>query len=210
VAGGWSGRRAGTPFRRSLEAPHPHCPLWTSRPGRHRLHREPTSQHIAAAVDHPDEHPERNTNPEARCPGDACCSKGKDKAGVEAFARYWIATLDFLVKTGDARPLQAASSTNCDWCNQLIKAYGDIYRAGGHLSGELDSRITIVHLVRLTDTNRGYVEFRVVAPAHTEVPSKGATPEQNKEAVLDFTLKETFSDRQWKISDAVWTTVESG
>jgi len=137
-------------------------------------------------------------------------AKAKTKAGVEAFARYWIATLDFLVKTGDARPLQAASSTNCDWCNQLIKAYGDIYRAGGHLSGELDSRITIVHLVRLTDTNRGYVEFRVVAPAHTEVPSKGATPEQNKEAVLDFTLKETFSDRQWKISDAVWTTVESG
>jgi hypothetical protein len=137
-------------------------------------------------------------------------AKAKTKVGVEAFGRYWIAALDFLVKTGDARPLQSASSANCDWCNQLIKAYGDIYRAGGRLSGELDSRITKVHLVGMGNDNRGYVEFRVVVPAHAEVPRKGASPEQNKEAVLDFTLNETFTNGQWKISDAVWTSVKSG
>lgn len=55
--------------------------------------------------------------------------------GGEAFTRYWFATLDYAVATGDTRPLAAVSQPDCRACagalGSVRKGYGDGARIQG-------------------------------------------------------------------------------
>jgi hypothetical protein len=154
--------------------------------------------------------PTPSQSPRPKLPVMPDAARVRTKSGLEAFAKYWMATADYLSQTGDSGPLMAASLPGCEWCSRLAKLYVDMYEAGGRLTGDLNSPISGFHLVGLSGATRGYVEFRARTPAHVETPSSGASPRQNRAAVLDYTLNAVYSAGSWKVDKAVWNSVEQG
>ena len=46
-------------------------------------------------------------------------AKTETKEGLEAFARYWFELLSYSFETGDTKPLEAVSGSNCSFCRGL-------------------------------------------------------------------------------------------
>jgi hypothetical protein len=137
-------------------------------------------------------------------------AKAKTKAGVEAFVRHWMATSDYLAKTGDSHSFAALNTTSCEWCAELVKGDEQLYAAGGYRSGDLDAEVTTFHLTKVTNNGRASVQYRADLPAYLEAPRSGMSPTPNKSAVIDYTLNLVQVDGQWKVDTAVWRTVREG
>jgi serine/threonine protein kinase, bacterial len=55
--------------------------------------------------------------------------------GAAAFTTYWFDALSHAISTGNAGPLQDASTPDCEQCNAAVKIARDAYRDGGSLRG---------------------------------------------------------------------------
>lgn len=55
--------------------------------------------------------------------------------GAAAFARYWIATLESALATGDASQLRSLSGPTCSSCTNLIGAAEDVKAQGQSIEG---------------------------------------------------------------------------
>jgi hypothetical protein len=132
----------------------------------------------------------------------------KNRAGMEAFARYWVAATDYLRKTGDSGPFLALSAQSCDWCTGISKVYADVYKTGGHYEGDLDSRLQRFYLVGMSTSTKGYIEFAVDTSKHLKVEKSGARPIAQNGASRDFTLNVAYVNKGWMIERARWTTVK--
>jgi hypothetical protein len=60
-------------------------------------------------------------------------ARADSPAGAEAFARFWLTTLDYAYKTGDTKPFRALGS--CDGCKTLADSIDKLFRGGGNVSG---------------------------------------------------------------------------
>lgn len=65
-------------------------------------------------------------------------AKAETKEGLEAFARYWFAQLDFAYETGAISGITSVSAPGCEFCSNIIGALatnyeGDRWLAGGHI-----------------------------------------------------------------------------
>jgi hypothetical protein len=65
-------------------------------------------------------------------------AKAETKEGLEAFARYWVAQLNFAYETGRLSGLNSVTSAGCEFCSNLARALaanyeGDRWMAGGHI-----------------------------------------------------------------------------
>jgi hypothetical protein len=135
-------------------------------------------------------------------------AKAKSKAGLEAFARHWLAARSYLVKTGDPSALLGLSTSACDCCTGIAKVFADTYRAGGHYSGGLDAAVMAVMLSGLSGASSGYIQFRAEIPAYTKIARAGASPEYKRSAVLDYTLNADYRSGRWVVRKASWHTVQ--
>lgn len=55
--------------------------------------------------------------------------------GAEAFARYWLTTLDYAYQTGNTKPFRQLGT--CKGCIALADAIDQVYREGGRFEGGL-------------------------------------------------------------------------
>lgn len=62
-------------------------------------------------------------------------AKEFSKAGIEAFATYWYATLNYAYETGNLLPMQAITEKTCTNCAEAGKSISDIYSGGGWIVG---------------------------------------------------------------------------
>ncbi|MDV8149597.1 DUF6318 family protein [Arthrobacter sp. B10-11] len=62
-------------------------------------------------------------------------AKAETKEGLEAFAKYWYATLSYAYETGDVTPLQAVSATTCASCHRVKEVVEAWHSEGRWLAG---------------------------------------------------------------------------
>ncbi len=62
-------------------------------------------------------------------------AKTETKEGLEAFARYWYATLTYAYETGDMKPLEAASGPDCGACAKVKTEVTEWHADGRWMAG---------------------------------------------------------------------------
>ena len=62
-------------------------------------------------------------------------AKAETKEGLEAFAKYWYATLSYAYETGDTSPMEAISSTTCASCLRVKEVVEGWHSEGRWLAG---------------------------------------------------------------------------
>lgn len=62
-------------------------------------------------------------------------AKAESKEGLEAFARYWYATLSYAYETGDIQPLESVSSPSCVSCGRVKEVVQGWHSEGRWLVG---------------------------------------------------------------------------
>jgi len=148
--------------------------------------------------------------PKPQPPVMPAAAREQTTAGVEAFVRHWMATSDYMAKTGDTRPFVDLNTAACEWCADLVTIDRDLYEVGGYRLGDLDAHISAFHLTKLLSGSKASVQYRAQLPEHSEVPKPGASPTVNAAAVMDYTLNLAYSSGQWKVATASWQEVSGG
>jgi hypothetical protein len=108
-------------------------------------------------------------------------AKAETKEGLEAFARYWFAQLNFAYETGQISGLTSITAPGCEFCSNVTGALvtnyeGDRWLAGGHIETpsisttyktQTDGDYQVVVQVqqeRITYFGAGGAQFRTPTP----------------------------------------------
>jgi hypothetical protein len=126
-------------------------------------------------------------------------AKTETKEGLEAFARYWYATLSYAYETGDLKPLEAASGKACTSCAKVKAEVTDWHSEGRWLAGGK----LHVEGVHSDFVQSGPSEYQAVAQVYQETIDyyladstlKGSLP--RKPAVGDIVIA-VFDSNGWK------------
>jgi hypothetical protein len=145
-----------------------------------------------------------SSTPKRQPPTLTAAAKQRSRAGMQALARHWVATSNYMVRTGDSRPFLALSTSACDWCTGIAKVYADVYKAGGSYSGDVDAIITKFTLTDFSGAASGYVEFYTSTPSYFKTPKAGAQEQQVAPATLAYTLNMDYVGGRWVIRHASW------
>lgn len=62
-------------------------------------------------------------------------AKAETKEGLEAFAKYWYASLSYAYETGDVAPVSSGSDPNCVFCKGLISGVTTAWLDGRWIVG---------------------------------------------------------------------------
>lgn len=62
-------------------------------------------------------------------------TRERSRSGAQEFAKYWFATLNYALATGDINPLRTASNPNCAACVDVVSSVRTSYSDGGRLQG---------------------------------------------------------------------------
>jgi hypothetical protein len=106
-------------------------------------------------------------------------AKASNRAGAEAFVRYYVELVNFAGRTGDTTELERRSS-GCSSCDNLVSAFRTTYAQGGHYETRgwrIDSQFTVpesrgtwVSLLEVRQPPMIWVERAGAEP--TELPPK--------------------------------------
>ncbi|HZO65123.1 MAG TPA: DUF6318 family protein [Kribbellaceae bacterium] len=87
-------------------------------------------------------------------------TNGLTVTSAEAFARFYIAALDYLRATGDASVMRRWAFSSCESCKAYSTTYEESYEAGGSVAGNLGTKITRVTEARLVGKDTAVVVIR--------------------------------------------------
>jgi hypothetical protein len=62
-------------------------------------------------------------------------AKAETKEGLEAFAKYWYALLNYAYETGDVAPVSSGTDPNCTFCKGLIGGVTSAWQEGRWIVG---------------------------------------------------------------------------
>jgi hypothetical protein len=71
----------------------------------------------------------------AKPPAMPAAAKGTGPAAAEAFARYYVALINYAMASGQTSPMRAMASKSCSGCQVLAHAVDKVYLHSGSVSG---------------------------------------------------------------------------
>jgi len=148
--------------------------------------------------------------PKPPAPVMPAAARVRSEAGLQAFARHWIALESYVQATGDSGPYLRLNLASCKWCIRIAGVYRGVYTAGGHYEGDLDLQIKDFTVLSLTGENVGATVFRGYFPEIKKIPSAGATPIVQKSALVDYSLNAVYKSDGWVVQSASMTLIQEG
>ncbi|SDP30159.1 hypothetical protein SAMN04487914_107144 [Arthrobacter sp. ok909] len=94
-------------------------------------------------------------------------AKAETKEGLEAFARYWYATLSYAYETGDIEPLELVSSSKCVSCGRVKEVVQGWHSEGRWLAGGK----MVVEGVQTNFIETGPAEYQVLIQVYQDALS---------------------------------------
>ena len=86
---------------------------------------------------------------------------GFNVTSAEAFARFYVAAIDYAQATGDVRLMQQwQDPKRCVNCKSIATTYAQTYRNGGTVAGQLGTKIVQTTEARLIDDDIAVVKFK--------------------------------------------------
>jgi hypothetical protein len=126
-------------------------------------------------------------------------AKANTKGGAIAFVRFYIATLNFALASGDVSSLHAQATTNCASCVDVEKGLEDIYNSGATISGGL---WVIDHFVdvRPNEAIKGWTLTALVRyDKQTVVRKPPETSKSTNEGTHIVSFRVSNRDGDWKV-----------
>jgi Family of unknown function (DUF6318) len=100
-------------------------------------------------------------------------ARGTGTNAVKAFARHYIALVNFSSRTGRTSDLEDLSAQRCQSCRAIIRSIRDVYSAGGRIDSSGWS-LNAVSLVPEQPTRRPILELGVIqSPERVRARSHG-------------------------------------
>lgn len=123
-------------------------------------------------------------------------------AGVEAFARYFVAVAERAWNTGDTTELERISSQECSLCSNMISSIGDRYTAGGWVDG-LDYGVKSVSAptAHPQDSRKYSVTLRFTTNALASYDGSSVSPVSDVREVLE--LHTCWTGQAWVACGAI-------
>lgn len=118
-------------------------------------------------------------------------------AGAQAFARHWLATLDYAYKTGDTKPFLALGG--CPSCLAIATGIDKFYGEGGKFEGG-DFTASDVQTTRHVKSSAALVDLVYSRTAGRAVPASGSVRVTPAEKNTEFILTLERQGQRWELS----------
>ena len=122
---------------------------------------------------------------------------GLTVTSADAFARFYLAAVDYLVATGDARLVRQWAEKGCASCNALAGKYERMYRAGGYVSGNTLTQVLKVTQVNLIGRDTAAVLIRAHEDPQVERVRAGAKPTAYPAQTFSWDLTLAAAQGHW-------------
>lgn len=140
--------------------------------------------------------------PEPEVPEEA---SEQTEEGVEAALQYWFETRQYARNTGDTAPLEAASYTVCEFCDDQATLIQQTYE-GGWVVQELDVVVEIAVTFDGEDNANAY--FLLDTGAYEIYWDGELHDEGDGEAETGWTAALAYGDGRWSVADMVYIATE--
>lgn len=125
-------------------------------------------------------------------------ARGTTPAAAKAFARYWVALLNYAGTSGDVKPMRVLASRSCTTCHSIERRVTRVYERGGHFVGG-QWRPTSSRAVRLT-SNKFLVSLGLLIPKQTIYESASASPQTSQSTKGNLDLWLLAQDGSWIVT----------
>ena len=112
--------------------------------------------------------------------------------------RYYIATINYAIDTGELRQLRSLGARDCVSCRAIARNIGRIYAAGGHIESH-GWRLQGLRIVEVEAT-KTVLSLDVTLSSETVVSHEGAGPEHHVGARQPMTAFLERSQGEWLVS----------
>ena len=149
--------------------------------------------------------PVRDPSPSvAGAPTMPAAAAGRGARAAKAFVRYYIATINQALDSGNTTVIKSLSSPSCDSCAAVTKRIRDVYSAGGEIKGR-GWHVTTIQLLPHQPRTRPLVDVGLKLSPQVVVKRAGAVPAhyQGGRVPLTFHLARApggWVVRQWERS----------
>lgn len=129
------------------------------------------------------------------------------KEGLLAFAEYWFELVDYTYQTGDAAPLKAVTTPECDVCGGMYGRIPETYANGGWVEGGLVEMEKLESAFVLTPENRrqATMSVRQKVMVFRDSAGKSADVVAGNLHSRHMLLEATFTGDGWYVDTAVLT-----
>lgn len=129
------------------------------------------------------------------------------KEGLLAFAEYWFELVDYTYQTGDAEPLKAVTTPECEVCGGMYGRIPETYANGGWVEGGLVEMEKLESAFVLTPENRRQATMSVRQKVMVFRDSSGKSVDvvAGNLRSSHMLLEATFTGDGWYVDTAVLT-----
>ncbi|MGX9902133.1 DUF6318 family protein [Arthrobacter sp. SA17] len=128
-------------------------------------------------------------------------AKAETKEGLEAFAKYWYASLSYAYETGDVAPVSSGSDPNCVFCKGLIGGVTTAWQDGRWIVGGQIETASVTASVKPSAASH-HATIQVVQQK-LEIHKPGAGLYQQPTAISNTASQATavFGSGGWMFTD---------
>ena len=125
-------------------------------------------------------------------------AKGTSAKAAKAFVRYYIATINQAMATGNTTGLSLLSGGDCDSCAAVAQRIGRVYRAGGKLVGR-GWRVKTMQVVPDQPRQRPLIDVGLKLSPQVVIKQTGAAPVHFKGGQLPLTFHLSWRSGGWVV-----------
>ena len=125
-------------------------------------------------------------------------AKGTSEASAKAFARFYIDSINYAMRTGATHQLRSLGGKDCKSCSAIVGNIEEIYAAGGQIKGK-GWTLNGVRTLQVTSA-RAVMSLDVKLEPEAVVPSAGAEEEQNTGGKQPMTIFMDRASPSWSVS----------
>lgn len=124
-------------------------------------------------------------------------ARGTSEKSAKAFVRYYVAAVNFAMRTGNTKALLRLADDSCVTCTAITDRIEDVYSSGGRLEGDgwVVSTVSVIPLAR--ERVLASVGIRISSQAAYSSPESRPSRSSASRGNLDFHLEARGSE--WRV-----------
>ncbi|HET7414971.1 MAG TPA: DUF6318 family protein, partial [Arthrobacter sp.] len=126
-------------------------------------------------------------------------ARGKGARAAKAFVRYYIATMNHAVATGDTSLVHSLSASDCESCASVNERIEHVYRSGGHIASA-GWKIMNVRLVPRQPHRRPLVDVGLELSPQLVIKRAGASPSRFPGGRMPVTFHLARTSHGWVVA----------
>lgn len=142
--------------------------------------------------------PSPSASPTPTPPTMPAAAKATSEASAKAFARFYIESINYAMRTGSTHRLRSLGANDCTSCTAIARNIEDVYGAGGHIKSD-GWTLNAIRSLQVTRA-RAVMSLDVTLEPEVVVASAGAKPEKNQGGKQPMTIFLNRTSSTWSVA----------